>query len=496
MRADGATLPGFDEVFDYVVVGSGAAGATAARALAATGRSVCVLEEGPAVDTKDFHDRTWDSFRTLFRDANSQVARGRAFIPVIQGRCLGGSTVINSAIVWRLPDDILAEWAAKGYADALPGKELHRIWDDIEKDLSVAPAPRAVWGENNRLMHEGAEKLGVGAAAIRRYAKDCRGSARCLTGCPHGAKQSMLVSYLPDAEAAGATLLSGAEARRVIIDGGRAVAVEGRLAGPGKRTFRAAARRAVIVAASAIQTPQLLARSGVRSIHLGAHFMAHPGTPLAGVWEKPVDMWFGATQGYDADHHRREGRFKIETIALPPEIVFARMNGAGRRLQENLLKARHMAVWAVQMRAWAEGTVRESPFGADIRYDLTRRDMMQVRRGLRFTAELMFAAGARELSLNIHGLPETLMPGEEWKLEHGPDDPRAYSWIVSHLFGTARMAKHASQGVVGEDFAVFGVPNLVVADSSVFPSNIGVNPQHTIMAAARLCAERLADRRN
>ncbi len=488
MRVDGASGRKFDEVFDYVVVGSGAAGATAARSLAQTGRSVCVLEEGPAVDPKDFGDDSWNAFKTMFRDANGQVARGRAFIPVLQGRVLGGSTVINSAIVWRIPDDVLAEWAALGLGDALPARELHKNWDAIEKDLDVADTPPEAWGGFNKLMHDGAARLGVRAEPTRRYVKGCQATARCLTGCPSGAKRSMLTTYLPQAEAKGAVILTGAEARRIVVKDGRAVAVEG-------RWFSAKARRAVVVAASAIQTPQLLARSGVRSAHLGNHFMGHPGTPLTGLFDAPANLWKGATQGYDATHHRRDMRVKVETIGLPPEVVFARLPGAGRKLKDLMMLAGRTAIFAVQTRAWAEGTVREGPFGADIKYDLTRRDMMQIRRGLRFAADLLFAAGAREVWPGVYGLPERLLPGEQHLLESGPDDPRSYSWILSHLFGTARMAAHASAGVVGHDFAVHGIPNLVVADSAVFPTNLGVNPQHAIMAVARLCAERLADRR-
>lgn len=494
MRVDGAKGARFDEAFDYVVVGSGAAGATAARSLASTGRSVCVLEEGPSVDPKDFGDDSWGAFKTMFRDMNGQVARGRAFIPVIQGRVLGGSTVINSAIAWRVPDDVLAEWDALGLGDALPAKELHRYWDEIEKDLDAAPTPREAWGGFNGLMDAGARRLGARAEPTRRYASGCKGSGECLTGCRSGAKRSMLTTYLPQAEALGAVIVTGAEARRVLMSGGRATGVEGRLSAPGRPAFRAMARRAVVVAASAIQSPLLLARSGVRSAHLGAHFMAHPGTPLTGLFDAPANLWRGATQGFDSTHHRRDHRVKIETIGLPPEIVFARMPGAGRRWKERMALARRTAIFAVQTRAWAEGSVREGLFGADIRYDLGRRDMMQIRRGLRFAAELLFAAGAREVWPGIYGLPERLLPGDERLLDAGPDDPRYYSWILSHLFGTARMAARAGSGVVGHDFAVHGVPNLVVADSSVFPTNLGVNPQHAIMAVARLCAERLAER--
>ena len=455
-----------------------------------------MLEEGPALDPASFHNRTWDSFKTMFREANGQVARGRAFIPVIQGRCLGGSTVVNSAIVWRLTDDVFAEWEALGLGDALPRRELRRCWDEIEADLDVAPTPPEIWGNVNRLMHEGARRLGVSAAPTRRNVRGCRGSGRCLTGCPTSAKRSMLVTYLPQAEANGAALVTGAEARRVLIKNGRAAGVEGRLASPGRPAFAARARRAVVAAASAVQTPLLLARSGISSPHLGAHFMAHPGSPMAGVFDAPVRQWLGATQGYDVDEHLRAGRFKIETIGLPPEIVFARLPGAGSRWKEAMALAGHIAVFAVQMRAWAEGTVREGLFGADIRYDLTPRDMMSIRRGLRFSAELLFAAGAREVWPGVHGLPERLKPGEERLIDAGPADPRCYAWIVSHLFGTARIADRASAGVIGHDFSVFGVPNLFVADSSAFPANIGVNPQHTIMAVARLCAERLAEKRN
>lgn len=493
MRVDGAEIEAFDEVFDYVVIGSGAAGATAARSLASTGRSVCVLEEGAAMDPAKFGDDAWGAFKTMFRDMNGQVARGRAFIPVIQGRTLGGSTVINSAIVWRIPDDVLAEWSALGLGDALPAKELHRNWDEIEKDLDVAPTPQEAWGGFNRLMHDAGVKLGVRAEPTRRYAKDCRGTSNCLTGCPSGAKRSMLTTYLPDAEKKGAAIVTGAEARRVVHEDGRATAVEGRLASGGK--FRAAARRAVVCAASAIQTPQLLARSGIVNAHLGEHFMGHPGTPISGLFDGPGTLWRGATQGYDVTHRRRDGRVKIETIGLPPEVVFARLPGAGARWKARMAEAARTAVFAVQTRAWAEGSIREGPFGADIKYDLTPRDMMQIRRGLRFSAELLFAAGAKEVWPGVHGLPDRLLPGEEARLEYGPDDPGCYSWILSHLFGTARMARHSGHGVVGTDFAVHGLSNLVVADSALFPTNLGVNPQHAIMAVARLCAERLADRR-
>jgi choline dehydrogenase-like flavoprotein len=489
-----------DETFDYVIVGSGAAGGAAARVLADTGATLAIVEEGPAVATAEFDDRVWPTFRRLYRDMGTQLARGRAAIPVLQGCCLGGTTVVNSAIVWRLPDDVWASWASDyGLGQALPLEALHRYWDQLERELSVQPTAPAIWGENNRLLQVGAQRLGVAGAPLRRYAVGCQGSARCSLGCPHGAKQSMLVSYLPYAASRGARLFTSARVDRVLMQADRAVGVAGHFHVPQFRRnlapFRLRARRAVLVAASAIQTPLLLARSGVRSAHLGRHFQGHPGAGLIAVFDQPVNVWQGATQGYESDQHRVDGRFKVETLSLPPELVFARLPGVGAAWQNSLAQAGHMALWAVQLRAQAQGSVRAGFLGADIHYDLTADDMDHLRRGLRFTAELMFAAGAREVLPGIDGLPDRLtQPDQARLLGAGPADPACYSFALTHLFGTARMSAAPAAGVVDTEFRVHGTRNLHVIDSSVFPTNLGVNPQHTIMAVAMHAAQRVTER--
>jgi choline dehydrogenase-like flavoprotein len=490
-----------DETYDYVIIGSGAAGATAARVLADTGASIAVVEEGPAVDTKDFGDKVFPAFKKMVRNMGATIARGRAFIPVVQGSCLGGSTVINSAIIWRIPEDVWTVWdKSHGLGQALPLDRLHQHWDVIERELNIHPVERDVWGNHNRLMDVARERMDVGAKVISRGDKGCKGSARCLTGCPHGAKQSMLVSYLPYASERGTTLYTSARVDRVELKGDRAVAVHGHFHVPqylkniAKFTLRA--RKAVVLAASAIQTPGLLRKSGIRNRRVGMHFQGHPGSPLMGIWNDPVNMWFGATQGYDADHHRIDGRTKIETISLPPEIAFARMPGVGARWLETMAETPYGAIWAVQLRSFAEGYVgNNGMFGTDIRFDLTDRDMDNLRKGLKFNADMMFAAGAQEVILGIYGMPERLTRPEDTRLIlEGPADPAAYSWIVSHLFGTARMSNRPEDGVVGPDFAVHGTKNFYVVDSSVFPTNMGVNPQHAIMGVAMHGAHGIATR--
>jgi choline dehydrogenase-like flavoprotein len=488
-----------EEMFDYVIVGSGAAGATAARVLADTGASIAVVEEGPTVTTAEFGDKAFPAFRRIYRDMGLQTARGRAPIPVLQGSCLGGTTVVNSAIAWRIPDDVWQPWATEhGLAEALPLDELHQHWDQIERELAMRPTAAEVLGENNRLLAEASAKLGLAAMPTQRFENGCLGSGRCQLGCPHGAKQSMLVSYLPYASERGAALYTSARVSRVLMDGDRAVGVAGHFhVPPFKRNlapFTLRARHGVLVAASAIQTPGLLARSGVRSPHLGRHFQGHPGMGLAARFDAPVTMWAGATQGYEMHQHRQAGRYKIESLALPPEALFARLPGAGHEWVAGMAEAGHLAVWAVQLRAYAEGSVRQGLLGTDIRFEMTQQDMTNLRKGLRLTAELMFAAGAREIYPGIHGLPRRLTTVDQAALiESGPSDPACYSLVLTHLFGTARMSVRPEQGVVGPDFAVHGTRGLYVIDSSIFPTNLGVNPQTPIMGIAMHAAKQIAE---
>ena len=487
-----------DESFDYVIAGSGAAGATAARVLADTGARVAVVEEGPPVVTADFGDRLWPAFQRLYRQQGTQVARGRAAIPILQASCLGGTTVVNSAIVRRLPADVWRSWqSAHGLGEALPLDELQRHWDQLERELSVRSTAPEVWGQNNRLMADAALSMAVAGAPTQRYESGCRGSARCSLGCPHGAKQSMAESFLPYAAARGVVLFTRSRVEKVILDGDQATGVTGRFEPPPERReavpFTLRARKGVLVAASAIQTPGLLARSGVRSPHLGRHFQGHPGVSLIGVFDQQVSLWDGATQGFEIDEHLQKGRFKVESLALPPEILFSNLPGVGPAWLSHMAQAAHLAVWAVVLRSHAEGSVRHGRSGAQIRFDPTPQDMDNLRRGLRFTAELFFGAGAREVLTGIYGLPERLTSADQARLlADGPGNPASYTWAMTHLFGTARMSVRPAHGVVGTDFAVHGTRKLYVIDSSLFPTNLGVNPQHTIMAIAMQAAQRIA----
>jgi choline dehydrogenase-like flavoprotein len=161
-----------------------------------------------------------------------------------------------------------------------------------------------------------------------------------------------------------------------------------------------------------------------------------------------------------------------------------------------LISFGHLAIWGVELRAQARGRVRRGLFGgAAISYDLTAEDVHALKLAIERLTRMMFAAGAREVLPGVHGLPDRIRSADEIGAIFAlPDDARLFHFIAAHLFGTARMGPDPGSSVVGPTLEAHALPGLYVFDSSVFSSNIGVNPQHTIAAISWLAAERLAAR--
>jgi choline dehydrogenase-like flavoprotein len=485
---------------EFVVIGSGSSGATAARMLAEAGRDVIVIEEGPWVPPHRYHHDVWGAFKQLWRDSGQQVARGKSFLPILQGCSVGGTTPINGAIVHRIPEEILAGWQhTNGAGELLTMDALTRVYDQLDDELSVGTAPDAIFGRNNALMEQACQSMGISSNRIRRNVRDCRGSGHCMQGCPTGQKQNMALTYIPAALEAGARLLSQCAVTRVRpAASGRPATVEATWGQPSAQPNRVVvtATKAVVFAASAIQTPLLLQASGIgkRSGLVGRRFQAHPGAGLLGVFDDPVQVWRGATQGYETTHWWHE-RMKFESVGVPLEVAAGRIPGFGAEFMRRAAGLGHLAQWGAQVRAEAHGRVRRLPFGMkDISYSMTPADIAVLKLGLLRVAELMFEAGARRIYPGIHGLPEEVDSMDGMRALTGlPDDPRLFHGIASHLFGTATLGADPKRSVVSPTLECHDAPGVYVVDASVFPTNMGVNPAHTIAAIAWLAAERMLE---
>ncbi len=477
---------------DFVIVGTGAGGATAARVLTGAGHSALLVEEGEAIAPDQRPTALIEAMARTFRDFGTTVTAGGRPFPLLQGRLVGGSTAINSGIIWRMPEDTRVAWGAEhGLAALVEAAPLERAFEEIERELQVAPTAEALFGGNNERMAVGARALGLPGKAMLRNAARCRGSGRCLQGCPNLARQSMDVSYVPRALQRGGRLHAQVRVERVLFEGRRAVGVEG--VRPSGERVKLRGRRGVIVAGGAIQTPLLLWRSGVRR-NVGQNFRAHPGSAVVGRFDAPIAMSFGATQAYEIP--LRERGMKLETLALPPEMLASRLPGAGAEWQERLSQLDHYAQWAVLNRMEAVGTIRPGFFAgtAKVVYTPTPADLERTREGVLLLAKLLFAAGATEVYPGFAGRAEVVRSVDELApLAEGKVRPGDFHLMASHLFGGACAGSDPRRAVVDPTLAVFEREALYCMDASVFPSNLGVNPQHTIMGMARRAAEQLAN---
>ena len=479
-----------------VVVGTGAGGATAARVLAARGVDVLMLEEGALLSTKSRPRNVAGALAQAMREGGTQTTSGGAPIVVLQAKCVGGSTAVNSGIIWRLPEDVREQWTREhGLGSLVDPDALARIYDAIEQDLEVTETAEAVLGGNAALLSRGSEALGLKGKPITRNAGRCEGRGECLQGCPGERRQSMDVSYVPAAMRDGARLRTHARVTRVLFRGGRAVGV----AGVALHTethkpigrFEVHAQR-VVVAAGVVHSPLILQRSGLGGL-VGERFQAHPGAAVVGRFAHPVRMSYGATQGFEVP--QRERGFKVESLSLPPEMLASRLPGTGRAWQERLAHLDHYAQWCAQVRMEAHGSIREGLMGPNIRFAPTVSDLRKTQTGLLEICRMMFAAGAEEVYPGINGVPEVLRSMAEVNaLEAKAWKHSDVHLVASHLFGTAVAGHDAQTSVVNEQLECHRHPGLYVMDASVFPTNLGVNPQHSIMALVYHASEQMAER--
>lgn len=483
---------------DVVVVGTGAGGAVVGTELAEAGYDVLFVEEGSWITTDSFNPYSSESVPRLYRDAAATVIFGNPPIPYVEGRCVGGSTTINGGMAYRPPERVLAEWGET--AADLGARSLEPLFERVEARVKVNPQLPESIGEDNRVMTEGARKMGWSYTVNQRNQEACVGANNCGLGCPTGAKQSTLVSYMPRAMAAGARCLTELRVERILIEGGRAVGVVARAIDP--RTRRAGVEvtvraRAVVAACGAIQTPYLLQKHklGRPSGQLGKNFKCHPNAKVVALYPRDIRGWHGVSQSAQIRHFHEDGILMAENF-VTPSVLGAYLPCHGERIWELMQRYNQMVVSGVLVEDSSSGTVSRSLLGVPIaRYNITPLDHRRFRRGVKLLAEMHFAMGAEEVLLPFFNQHSVKSPDELSKIEDLQQDPSTLELFTPHLMGTARMGARPDSSVVDLSGQVWDLPGLYIADASLFPTAIGVNPQITIMALATRVAERIELRR-
>ena len=483
-----------------VIVGTGAGGATMAAELAEAGIDVVMIEEGGYHTTQTFTAESVRALRTLYRDGGGGMTIGRPSVLFAEGRCVGGSTVVNGGMSWRTPPRVLARWATE--VDAVTEADMDPYFAEVESRLHVALQDPGTIGRDSELLKAGADVLGWQIVPNRRNQLHCAGTNNCNNGCPTGAKQSMLLTSVPRALAAGARLYADCRVTRVTETG---VLCRFRTGQELPGHTLAVRAKVVIVAGGAIQTPALLRRSGISSPsrQLGRNLALHPNANVIAFFDEEVTGWHGVHQAFQVREFMSDGII-VTANNLAPPMLAAMMPGHGRELGELMADYNQVVTAGPLVQDTGTGRVRTVPgAGPQVFYHLADRDAARLSRGVELTAQAMFAAGAKRVILPFDGVPPARSLGEVKGVLAHPVRRRSLSRSVRqpmklysiHLMGTARMSEDPRRGVVNSFGEFHGRPGLFVADASLFPTPTGLNPMETIVALAVRNARHLIEQR-
>jgi choline dehydrogenase len=494
---------------DVAIVGSGAGGGVAAETLARAGLKVLLLEEGALRTSDSFRDMDEArAFRELYQEAGGRATSDGA-IAVMQGRSVGGTTTINWTSSFRTPEPTLKHWAEAWEVQGHGVEEMKPWFEQMERRLDVT-----LWeahNANNSVLMRGCKALGWEVHAIPRNVRGCWNSGYCGLGCPVNAKQSMLVSTIPEALRHGATLVHRLRVRQLQHAGGRitgavgeALREDGRTPSGTLVTLKA---RHFIAAGGAINTPALLLRSQLPDPHerLGRRTLIHPVVLTLAQMPERIDPFFGAPQSTASDHFQwKDGAtgpmgYKLEVPPIFPGIGAAVLNTFGDDLKREMSALAHTnAVLALLRDGFVDaspgGRVRVADDGSPLLdYELSDYVWDGVRRAYLSMAELQFAAGARRVrAAHVDAVYHDRWADAKEAIARLPLQKFRASIFTAHLMGGCGMSQNPKRGVVDSRGRHHQIANLSVMDGSVFPTSIGANPQLSIYALTAQNATALA----
>lgn len=500
---------------DVVIVGSGAGGGVVAAELAESGRAVVVLEAGPFVDEASLPRDELAAFATLYLE-HGLLSTWDGSITMLAGTGVGGGTLVNWATTVAAPATVRAAWGRHHGIDQLGDGE---AWTEdvatLEADMAVSPSPTTP--PKDQVILHGAERLGWAADVTARNASDCSDCGSCAFGCPRGTKQSGIRTHLARASSAGARIVPNVRVTKVLVQRGRVVGVEGRASisgGDPSRPERIVVHaRQVVLAAGALRSPAILQASGIRHRAIGRHLRVHPVPVVAARMTMPVDMWRGPMQASHSlefiNGERGRNGYAIESAPGHPGLIALALPWEGTDAHAASMRdARHLTPLVAVTRDGGRGRVSLTRAGrVRIDYELDAVGVATLRHATVRMARLARAAGAGEIvaasTPAIRFLPIQGAPGAdaaafgrfEDELAEMDFHPNRGSLFSAHQMGTIRMGSsprehpcdpHGRVRSRGRRGRIIG--GLYVADSSLFPTALGVNPMLTVMALAKRVA--------
>ena len=499
---------------DICIIGSGAAGAVLAKELVESGRSVILIEKGGYYEGKDMNQREVDMMPLLWKNAGFNFADNLR-IAIAQGCCLGGSTIINDAVCFDIPNKVREEW--KGLGVDFTDDEWEYHTNKVNTTLQVTKVRDDELNRNNLMLKIGAERLGLREHSNNfRNCVNCMQCGFCHIGCHYETKQNVLVTYLHTALLHPDSIIRiycNCDIERIIYRDGVVTGIEGNFINIDKtKIYRIRVNaKIVIISAGAIASTKLLLQNGIAQKTAGVGLCLHPGVEVIGDFDYEIKgnqgipmaytvHDFGVTRKSDLAREKfnideSTGEFLIESIFLPLLQFSLALSSGGTVEHRNLIQRfNNYAMAGIVVRDGNIGRVALTNTGrTSVTYEPSLYELKAIAKGVEVLAKMWFALGAKRIINSHRDMPIVDKEEDLSKLiERIVEDPKNLLVGSAHPQSGNRIGKSPADSVIDSNCKVHGFRNLFVCDASVFPTSVGVNPQISVMTVASIVASRIS----
>lgn len=442
-----------------VVVGSGPGGAVASYELKKAGFDVLTVEEG-GVQLEETTPFSLEELSEFYRYNGLSVAIGNPNIPYVEGRGVGGGSLINCGILVPTPADILKSWAKDFSLENSNWEDLAPYYSELIKDINIA-RENSLDLKSEALLR-GAEHLGISGEHVL-----CTFRKKRLA--------NLKLNYLKWFESLGGIILKNSK-----INCLKKIGIKWQLSGLelNSKTQIQILADYVFLACGAIQTPLLLQRSGIKK-NVGNLFQMQPVLKVAALYEKDINS---VNLGINTVRLSSFENFKIEnSVDQLNHLSLSLVNYkyTDHQLIKNFTKLAH---FSVTFKTSAVGKVRNLPFLDEpfVYYKVTDEDLALFSSGIKTVLRILLESGAKAVYPSLKNIkPITCIKD----IESIPSKMQRKQLNLSavHLFGTCPMGEDLNKCVVNSYGKVHEAENLFISDGSFLCSSIGDNPQATIM---------------
>lgn len=473
---------------EVVIVGTGAGGATIAATLAQAGRDVLLLEEGPPSPVQEIEAHSPSAMRAIYRDGGTAAIFAQSRIAYVEGRCVGGSTEINSGFWHRLPPSVLASWQVENGLNINGADDINGVFEELESELGLVSIGDEQLPPSSEVFRKGLEKLGWDARETPRLQRGDPASSQFNPA----AKSTMSTTFIPKALQAGARLVSNCKVSKIVRDGDTASGVRATIDHAGTTEEIVVAAKHVWVCGGTTQSPLLLARSGIAR-NVGGNLQIHPMIKVVAEFEQTINAHESVMPVFQIRDHASD--VFIGGAVFTPGFLAMALADSGSADSDALSNWRNCAIFYVSIRSRGFGSVGTLPFSSTprIKFKLAGGDAANLTSGLMRLSEVLFQGGAVRL------FPGIANAGSWGSMKNARSDlstPVEISRMrlsTVHLTSTCPIGENQKRCAADSQGRLYGMHNVYVGDASAIPSAPGVNPQGTVMALAVLNARKFAN---